>query len=512
MYEALGVHAIAGFVKAAGHECDLLVASDEEHFDQKIADLKPDLIAFSCMTRQQEWVISTTNRLRERLDIPILLGGTHPTMYPETLGHCAADYLCVGEGEFPVLDLLNRMAEGGRTDNIPNIHAKVGGKLIKNEIRPLMTDWDDLAFPDREVYGRYPFLQELPLKRFITAFGCAYKCSFCYINNYREVYAGKGKFFRRKSVSRVINEMKRVRERYPLKRIHYVDDLFSLNKEWLNEFLPVYTQEIGLPWSANVWIAHMNEDMVRLFKENGCVGVTFGVESGDEKTRIELIDKHLPNDIFIKNCKYLTDYGIPFHTGNIIGLPGEGVEKAYETARFNRQIGATSTRAGLFWPFPGTKLTEYAVDHGMLSADYSVEYFNKGIYPKVKHEQVDELTVLANIFQLVAKWGWFERVSRVLLKWPKSFIVQTIAKLVDQSYWYHEAKFFGVLNWSGIKYYWHIHRSLAGMRRFGTNPEYHKDGSASERIENDAQGQRPSWNISKEDMDRVYEKTRDGIT
>jgi len=505
MYEALGIHSLTGAVKASGHACDLLIESEElEKFIPSIVQSEPDLIAFSFMTRQQEWAIHTINKLRRITDVPILIGGTHPTMYPETLGHCEADFLCVGEGEYPIVDLLDAMAEGRRTDDIPNIHAKVGGQLIKNEIRTLMHDWDELAMPDREIYSRYPFLQALPLKRFITSFGCAYRCSFCYINNYREIYSGKGKFFRRKSVERVIREMKAVRERYPMKRIHFVDDIFSLDRRWVENFLPVYRREIGLPWSANIWIDHMDEAFVKLFKESGCAGLTFGVEAGDQKTRLELIDKNLPDETYVRNCGYLKKHGIPFHTGNIIGLPGQGLEEAYQTARFNRRIGATSTRAGLFWPFPGTRLTQYAIEHGMLSSDYSVEYFNRGIYPKVKHDQVEELTIMVNIFQLVAKWRWFEALSRLFMTRPKSLVVRTIAKLVDQSFWFHEAKFFGLLNLSGVRYFLHLRGSLAALRRHEADP----------RFKEDAAGQRPFWNMSKKDLKRVYaaDRSKDGIT
>ncbi len=501
MYEALGIHALAGMVKAAGHECDLLIQSEEKDFYHKISEVKADLIAFSFMTRQQEWAIHTIDKIRKHLGVPILIGGTHPTMYPETLGHCQADYLCIGEGEMPIVELLNRMASGGQTDNIPNVHAKVNGELIKNEIRELLNNWDELPMPDRTVYKRYPFLQELPLKRFITSFGCAYKCSFCYINNYREIYSGKGKFFRRKSVERSIREIKDVRSKYPLGRLHYVDDIFSLDRNWLREYLPVYKREIGLPWSANIWIDHMNEEMVKMFKDSGCVGLTFGVESGNEKTRMGIIDKLLPDKTYITNCGYLLKYGIPFHTGNIIGLPGEGVDKAFETAQFNRKIGATSTRSGLFWPFPGTQLTTYAMEQGMLASDYSVEYFNRGIYPVVKHKEVDELTIMSNMFQLIAKYEWFEKLSRFLIRWPKNSLVKFIAKLVDQWFWFSEAKFFGVLNWKGVVYYWHLRQSLNAMRRHAADPQF-EDISGLK--------QRPS--LVSAGATAIQDKTRDGIT
>ena len=512
LYEALAVHVVSAVLKSAGHSCDVLIESEEKNILQRISDIKPDVIAFSIMTRQQEWAIVKIQQLKKYFNVPILIGGTHPTMYPETLKHSGADYLCVGEGEQAVVDLLNRLQLKERTDNIPNIHANIDGKFIENPIRPLLQteDWGKLPLPDRSVYERYPFISQLPLKRFITSFGCAYKCSFCYINNFRETYKGKGKFFRRKSIERVIREIQDVQAKYPLKRIHFVDDIFSQDHHWVEKFLPIYSKEISIPWSANIWISHMNEHMVSLFKESGCVGLTFGVESGNEESRLRLIDKNIPNEIYIKHCGYLKKHKILFHTGNIIGLPGEGIDKAYETAQFNRKIGTTSTRAGLFWPFPGTQLTAYAVDHGMLSSEFSgeyinsVEYINRGIYPRVNHKDADELIIMASLFQLVSKWKWFEKFSRLLLKYPKNYFVKLIAQWVEQVFWYHEARFFGLINWDGVKYYYHLRRSLKNIRSH--------DEQA--RPKEDFEAHRPFWHISKKDIFRTYKtaQDRDGLT
>ena len=515
MYEALGVHCISAAVKAAGHDCEVLIESHHRHLYQEIARINPQLIAFSIMTRQHEWAIYRIAELKKVFNVPILIGGTHPTMYPETLGHCEADFLCAGEGEIPTVELLNRLEEGGRTDDIPNIHAKVNGEIVKNEIRSLMTSWDTMPLPDRGVYHRYSFLQQLPLKRFITSFGCAFRCSFCYINNFREIYSGKGKFFRRKSVDRALEEIKDTKKRYPLKRIHFVDDIFSLDRPWVEKFLPRLKREVNIPFSANIWISHMDESMVRLFKESGCVGLTFGVEAGNQESRLNLIDKNIPDEIYLKHCGYLKKNRIPFHTGNIIGLPGEGLDKAYETARFNRKIGTTSARGALFWPFPGTKLTDYAIEHGMLESQYSLEYINsiefinKGIYPTIRHKESDQLIVMAHLFQAVAKWRWFEPISRLFLKRPRNPLVKAISKLIDAGFWYSEAKFFGLLNWSGVKYFIELRKSLATMRHQGELRQL-------ERVKEDVEAQRAFWNLSRKDIAAVYSsderKTRDGLT
>ena len=109
MYEALAVHCLSAMAKAAGHSCDVLIESNHKDPYSQILEINPDLIAFSFMTRQHEWAIYKIAQLKEVSDIPILIGGTHPTMYPETLGQCEADYLCVGEGEIPIVELLNRL-------------------------------------------------------------------------------------------------------------------------------------------------------------------------------------------------------------------------------------------------------------------------------------------------------------------------------------------------------------------------------------------------------------------
>ena len=59
---------------------------------------------------------------QKNTDIKIVLGGAGPTVEPERmLNQSEADFLCVGEGEYAVLDLVEAIGEGGDTTHIPNI-------------------------------------------------------------------------------------------------------------------------------------------------------------------------------------------------------------------------------------------------------------------------------------------------------------------------------------------------------------------------------------------------------
>ncbi|MFQ5801486.1 MAG: hypothetical protein ACE5JQ_01150, partial [Candidatus Methylomirabilales bacterium] len=63
-----------------------------------------------------------------------------------------------------------------------------------------------------------------------------------------------GQSVRYRSVDSTIEEIKTTVERYrlsPASILLFSDDLFTLNKKWLYEFLPKYEREIGLPFMCN---------------------------------------------------------------------------------------------------------------------------------------------------------------------------------------------------------------------------------------------------------------------
>ena len=166
-------------------------------------------------------------------------------------------------------------------------------------------------------------------------------------------------------------------------------------------------------------------------------------------------------------------------------------------------------------------MADYAKDIGVLSSDYSpdamnsAELINQGHYARVEHKQAEELIVMASLFQAVAKWGWFDWLSQYFLKRPKNPIVKIIALLVEQSFWYSEAKFFGMLNWKGVMYYRHVRKSLRNIRAHDKRP--HLDDilmERSDRLEEDSRGQRWFWGMGRKDIERVYKSgtSRDGIT
>ena len=109
-----------------------------------------------------------------------------------------------------------------------------------------MEDLDSLPFPDRAlVYERDPIAARSKIKHFLTGRGCPYNCTYCFNHALSEIYRGKGQRFRQRSVDNVIEEVRWVRDHYPLEFVVFVDDTFVLSHEWLAEFAEKYPRQIG---------------------------------------------------------------------------------------------------------------------------------------------------------------------------------------------------------------------------------------------------------------------------
>jgi len=168
----LGIQYISAVLKSGGHKTKLFVDPQlfkdshcsikvlSRHFDFKreiIHELKiyqPDLIGFSVVTDFYHRACELSAAIKGEMDVPVIFGGIHPSSAPEgVIKNDFVDIVCVGEGEFPMLELVNSIEKGRIDYSIKNLWFKKDGKIVKNELRPLIADLDKLLFPDQELYN-----------------------------------------------------------------------------------------------------------------------------------------------------------------------------------------------------------------------------------------------------------------------------------------------------------------------------------------------------------------------
>ncbi len=416
--ESLGVASLSAVLKAAGHECDVLIEQAEgKDFLKKILSSRPGLIAFSCSTGRHVWANKTAGEIRRIMDVPILMGGIHPTLYPEqAIAEENMDMICRGEGEYPLLELADRIEAGQGISGIENLWVKQGRRIIKNEIRPL-NDLNQLPYPDRALYYKYAYNRDLPSKRFMSGMGCPFSCSFCHNNLLRRLYRGKGPYVRRKSVDYIIAEILEVKRQVPLELVHFSDDLFVSDRRWLEDFSAAYRRQVALPFNGNVRIADIDEHKATLLRQAGCHAVTFGLECANEFLRNRVIRKELPDEAIRRNTVLLKKKRIRILTTNMLGLPHEKLDDIYATIRLNRQIKTDYVRVFMTKPHQKTDLFEYGRRSGLLTeAAFNNDHYSdlENVYFRIPHAR--EARNLRWLFYLIMKFPILEIPSRFLIR------------------------------------------------------------------------------------------------
>lgn len=418
--EYIGIMSISALLKQNGIYPDILIARDVSKIMDYIDEYRPQIVAFSCMTPQAPWAIETASAVKARFKCLIVAGGPHPTFMPEMIEHPAIDIICRGEGESAMLDLATAVSQEKTYTSIPNLWVKYHDKIYRNDIGELIKDLDTLPLPDRQIYyAKYKFMSNNPLKIFITSRGCPFYCAFCYNNVLVKLYAGKGRYIRRKSPLKVIEEVKDVQNKYKLKTVIFTDDIFSLDKIWLNELLAHYKKEIDLPFNCNIRADIIDEETIRMLKGANCYSVNFGIESGVEKVRTVLLKKNVTNGQIINTARLLKKYKISFLANNIMGLPSETVEEAIETVKLNSMIRTDMPWCSILQPFPGTDIAKYAIDNGYVDEEslrnQETFFFRSSI---IKQKNINELCNLQKFFILAVRFPWALPVIKKLIRLP----------------------------------------------------------------------------------------------
>jgi radical SAM superfamily enzyme YgiQ (UPF0313 family) len=418
-WDLIGVMYLSAVLKENGHKCEVFIG--EKNLIKSLKKFSPDIAAFSVVTGPHFWDLRMAKIIKEELDIPIIFGGPHPTFFPQVIENENVDIICRGEGEYAMLELANKMEDGKDITKIKNLWVKQNGRIFKNDLRPLIENLDELPFPDREIYyKKYKFLRNYPMKVFLASRGCPYDCTFCFNHAMKKLYKGKGTYVRRRSVDNVIEEIKVVRKKYPLRTITFTDDIFILDTKWLDEFFKKYSDEVGIPYVCYIRADLINEKIVRGLKESGCWAVCWGIESGNEYLRNVILKKRVTQVQILRTARLLKKYGIKMSVYNILGLPGETLDNALETLLLNIKIKVDWPWCSIFQPYPGTELTEYAKKKGYLDEGFSIDslkpvYFTKSM---LNQENICELENLQKLFYFLVKFPSLIPFAKHLIKLP----------------------------------------------------------------------------------------------
>ena len=363
---ALGPGFLASFLRKHGHEAEFLRVPVDMQPAEVIARVRaadPGLLGISLTTRQWLRVRDLVATLRAEVDVPVVAGGLHPTFSPEdVLARPGFDYVCLGEGEEPLLDLARALEAGRSPEGIDNIWVRGGARpKLRRPFEPL----DELPFMARDMLDEYVGCYHVNTQR-----GCPFPCTYCAARMFSDLYDGVSSYGRRRSHQNVLDELFALKAQGPLSYVIFLDDTFTIQHPWVKEFCRVYGRELAVPFSIHARVETVNERMLHQLAEAGCKHITYGVESGSERIRREVMRRPVTNERFREVFRWTREAGIMVTANYMLGLPEETRDDLDATLRLADELDAFDFGYFVFYPYPGTPLFATCREKGYLPDDY----------------------------------------------------------------------------------------------------------------------------------------------
>ena len=381
---SLNTRILSSYLKKNGHRVFLLFCTNgfnpanAPKFIELIKSINADLIGISLMTDEFPDAKIATEIIKEHLKIPVLWGGTHPSISPEeSLKY--ADIICIGEGEEALLELCEMMEHNSDYSSIQNLWMMRNNTIIKNELRQLEENLDKYPFSDYELTDKYILMQnecveftETQLNDaydIMTSRGCPHSCSYCYNNQRRKMYYKKGKYLRYRTVDNVIEELVFIKNKF--KTINFInfwdDNLVSRTVEELEIFSKIYKEKVNLPFYCLASPGKLNQEKIRLLKACGLSLVQIGIQTGSKEIS-ELYRRHTENIEIINLSKIIHKYKITAKYDVIFNNPYETKENIKETINLLLELPKPYILNGYNLIFyPGSEIYEKGLKDGYIS-------------------------------------------------------------------------------------------------------------------------------------------------
>jgi radical SAM superfamily enzyme YgiQ (UPF0313 family) len=375
----IGAAAVGAAVRRGGHEVeaiDLCFATDRRALvSDAIRSFQPEVVGISLRNLDNsaypencsyiDDYRSLMSWVRETSDAPVVLGGSGFTVMPTTiLEELHADFGVVGEGEAAFPWLLERITRGGPPEGEADFSCQRvnGGTLVSARARIRRLDDADVA--DRDLFDARRYYERGGCLNVQTKRGCCFECVFC---SYPLIEGNK---VRMRSAERVVDEIESLRERFGVRHIFFVDNIFNFPIPHAKRICEeIVARGLDVEWSGYLNPKFVDEELVRWMAASGCRGVEFGTDSG-AAVMIANLHKEFDAEDLRRSSRLCRKYGIKFAHSLIFGGPGETSETIEQTLALMEELEPTAVIAFTgIRVLPGTGMVEIALRDGQIDAD-----------------------------------------------------------------------------------------------------------------------------------------------
>lgn len=311
--------------------------------------------------------------IREKTDSMVALGGLHPSALPKrTLEEESVDFVIEGEGPYTLRSLLEVLRAGKKDySGVPGLWWREDGVMKSNLRAPLIKDldeglpigaWDLLPMQKYKAHNWHCFddiKNRMPYGAIYTSLGCPYSCVFCCIN------APFGKpGIRYRSPRLVADEIGLLVEKYGIKNLKIVDELFVFNKK---HYMGIVDLILERGYDLNIWayarVDSMEFENFPKMKKAGINWLGLGIESVSLEVR-DGVNKRMKIKNILEVARRMQDAGIRVGANYIFGLPDDTLDTMKENLDTAMEINAEWANFYCAMAYPGSKLYDIAIKEG----------------------------------------------------------------------------------------------------------------------------------------------------
>ncbi len=319
-----------------------------------------------------------------------------------------------------MLDLVKNLARSADTSAINSIWLKKNGQIIRNALRPLMSNLDQLPEPDRSFIdyqdivdrGASSILGNWGINKvasFVFGRGCYFNCSYCCNESARKIYnVTPREYVRKRSVKAAVEEIEHVTADYDVKWLEFWDEDFTLNRKWFHEFTAEYARRFDIPFVAMARPRQVLNDEMKRLRDANCRVLLMGVESGNEWYRRKYMHRHESNEDIIEAFRLARQCGIATMSTNMAGLPFETAEDVENTLVFNEILEPDFFHLFIFNPYFGTEFYNLAKDNDLLIHGGPGQNYHSEAGPLIKGIEPERFKKILNrAAEMQAKFNAF---------------------------------------------------------------------------------------------------------
>ena len=375
------IAAIAAYLRNRGFEVCVIDSNAEnispEETAQRVNEFNPILAAVIVYgsnpqgsTQNMTIACKICGALKEMTVSKVIIGGLHPSALPQkTLEEENADYVIEGEGPYTLEALLN-VLKAGKTDfsKVPGLWYREKEQITHNSRAPLIENLDTgipagafdlLPMHKYKAHNWHCFdhiHDRTPYAAVYTSLGCPFSCNFCCIN---APFGKPGIRFR--SPGLVASEIGLLVEKYGVKNIKIVDELFILKDE---HYMGIADLIIKNNYDLNIWayarVDTVNPGNLKIMKKAGINWLALGIESASTLVR-DGTNKQIKAKDIIKVVRTIQNEGIRVGANYIFGLPDDNMETMNETLNLALEINSEYANFYSAMAYPGSKLYDLAI-------------------------------------------------------------------------------------------------------------------------------------------------------